>query len=155
MKVYLIVNGAECEHDEHKKAYNDDKRFTAEGMEDFVKYTKKHQEHFTDELAKWASNRMVNAHGDPDHHWSVEQVKDAFEKLGLKKPDDVTWGDAMYLANMHYADYFGESLKTEIECIKQAYADIIDPDGYPEKAFSHWYTDVLKKNVDVPWELFY
>ena len=102
----------------------------------------------------WASEQMTNAHGDPAHHWGVEDVKSAFERLGFKKPEENTWGDVVYSANMHYADYYGTTLKTEAECVKQAYADVADPDGYPGKIFNRWCADVIGKKVNVPWENF-
>lgn len=123
-------------------------------MDDYDEYVKKHGAHFTDDLADWASKQMDNAHGDKSHHWSTADVKSAFERLGYKKPEESTWGDAAYSANMHYADYFGESLKTEADCIKQAYADVTDPDGYPGKVFNRWAADVAGKKMDVPWDNF-
>lgn len=123
-------------------------------MRDYDKYVQAHGSNFTDELSEWASSQMDNAHGDKSHHWSVSDVKSAFERLGYNKPDGMTWGDAAYSANMHYADYFGESLKTEADCIKQAYADVSDPDGYPGKIFNRWLSDVVGKRVDVPWDNF-
>ena len=123
-------------------------------MSGYNDYVAKHGSHFTDELAKWASEQMTNAHGDPAHHWSVEDVKSAFERLGFKKPEENTWGDVAYSANMHYADYYGTTLKTEAECVKQAYADVADPDGYPGKIFNRWCADVIGKKVNVPWENF-
>ena len=86
---------------------------------------------------------MENAKGEEGHHWSVEQVKSVFEKLCYQKPEENTWGDVAYSANMHYADYFGITLKTEAECIKQAYADLTDPDGYSGKIFNRWSSDVI------------
>lgn len=123
-------------------------------MNGYNDYVTKHGSHFTDDLAKWASEQMTNAHGDPAHHWGVEDVKSAFERLGFKKPEENTWGDVAYSANMHYADYYGTTLKTEAECVKQTYADVADPDGYPGKIFNRWCADVIGKKVNVPWENF-
>lgn len=121
-------------------------------MAGYEEYIAKHGTHFTDSLATWASEKMTNAQGDANHHWSEEDVKSAFERLGLKKPEESTWGDVAYSANMHYADYFGSSLKTEADCIKQAYADVSDPDGYPGKIFNRWTSDIIGKRVKVPWK---
>lgn len=123
-------------------------------MNGYNDYVIKHGSHFTDDLAKWASEQMTNAHGDPAHRWGVEDVKSAFERLGFKKPEENTWGDVAYSANMHYADYFGSTLKTEAECVRQAYADVADPDGYPGKIFNRWCADIIGKKVNVPWENF-
>lgn len=146
-------------HEEHKpggweKAKHDVIGAALTAMNGYNDYVTKHGSHFTDDLAKWASEQMTNAHGDPAHHWGVEDVKSAFERLGFKKPEENTWGDVAYSANMHYADYYGTTLKTEAECVKQAYADIADPDGYPGKIFNRWCADVIGKKVNVPWENF-
>lgn len=151
--------------DEHEPATHHDHEAWERGKHDAIgaaltamsgynDYAAKHGSHFTDELAKWASEQMTNAHGDPAHHWSVEDVKSAFERLGFKKPEENTWGDVAYSANMHYADYYGTTLKTEAECVKQAYADVADPDGYPGKIFNRWCADVIGKKVNVAWENF-
>ena len=122
-------------------------------MNGYDNYEQKHGGHFTDALAEWATRRMVNSTNDR-HHWTVGDVIKAFAKMGFQKPDDRTWGDAMYAANMHYADYYMKSLPTEQDCLKQAYADLTDVDGYPEKIFSRWCADMVKKKVNVPWEEF-
>lgn len=122
-------------------------------MSGYDAYVKKHGDHFTNELAEWATQRMENGTGDT-HHWSAGYVMKAFARMGLQKPEDKTWGDAMYSANMHYADYFKKSLPTEQDCLKQAYAELTDVDGYPGQIFSRWCADMVKKKVDVPWNLF-
>ena len=58
----------------------------------------------------------------------------------------------IYAANMAYADYYGISLKTEVDCVKQAYADAADPDGYPGKIFNRWLADVMGMDIKVSWE---
>lgn len=119
---------------------------------DYQKYKKKHGDHFCDKLAMWASKKMKNnPHAESGHTWTVEEVKGAFEKLGLSKPSTTTWGDVAYAANMAYADYYGYSLKTDADVIKQANADVIDPDGYPGKIFNRWLSDMMGKGIDVPW----
>lgn len=117
-------------------------------------YRQKHGEHFCDRLAEWASKRMKNANGESAHTWSVAQVESVFNSIGLVKPETATWGDVTYAANMAYADYFGSSLKTEADVIRQAYADVTDPDGYPGKVFNRWLSDVMGMQIQVPWQDF-
>lgn len=139
---------------EHTQEPDESKEKTSEFWDDpdYRKYKSMHGEHFCDKLAVWASKQMRNnAHGEPGHSWTVEEVKGAFEKLGLQKPATSTWGDVTYSANMAYADYYGHSLKTDVDVIKQAYADVTDPDGYPGKIFNRWLSDVMGKQVKVPW----
>lgn len=148
LKYIILKHGAENENNEEsdKVEFWDDPEYR--------KYKEKHGEHFCDKLAVWASKRMDNAHGDKAHSWTVEEVKAAFEKLGFKKPETSTWGDVAYSANMAYADYFGGSIKTEADALRYAYEDVSDPDGYPGKIFNRWLSDVMGKEVAVPWSDF-
>lgn len=147
---YIIVRHKNNNANEYNKPEKEKDEFLDDPQYD--NYKEKHGEHFCDKLSVWASKLMKNnQHGEAGHSWSVEEVKAAFEKLGLSKPAQATWGDVAYSANMAYADYFGISLKTEADCIKQAYADVADPDGYPGKVFNRWLSDVMGKDIEVPW----
>lgn len=141
----------EREYQESRKEFITD---TLAAMKGYKNYVEKHGTHFTDELAEWVSKQMVNKNGEKDHHWSVSDVKGAFDRLGLKKPNEATWGDATYAANMAYADYLGHSVKSDVDAVKHGYDDISDPDGYPGKVFNRWTSDVIGKHIDVPWEKF-
>lgn len=159
MRVNFIIERSrvDSEHDAHEdrddlKPWDTER--SVKSMAGYEEYTQKHGNHFTDALAEWASSKMENAHGEAGHRWSVEDVKGAFDRLGLKKPEKSTWGDAAYAANMAYADYYGISLKSEADCVKQAHADVSDPDGYPGKVFNRWLSDVIGKEIDVPWHDF-
>lgn len=170
---YIIVREKDEENPGHDTAQEEQKHSgntnsvheeapTAQGvigkalyaMNGYSDYVMKHGSHFTDALAEWASQRMENAHGDAGHHWKVAEVKAAFSNAGLKKPERNTWGDAAYAANMHYADYYGDTLKSETDCIRQAYSDLSDPDGYPGKVFNRWCSDLIGQKAEVPWERF-
>lgn len=123
------------------------------GDADFRKYIEYYGHHFNEALADWASMQMKNANGKT-HSWKVSDVKSAFERIGLPLPGKNTWGDATYAANMAYADYFGVSFSNELDCIKQSYADMADPDGYPGKIFNRWVSDMTGKGIEVPWHEF-
>lgn len=120
----------------------------------YKEYLLKYGPHFNDKLSQWASRKQINAYGEKNHHWTVEEVRAAYERMGYAKPEEITWGDVAYSANMHYSDYFGLTLKTEADCIKQAFADVNDPDGYTSKIFDRWCADVQGKQVNVPWDDF-
>lgn len=145
----------EYEHRAHEEHYAEHTEHAGHPKKveskEYEEYIAKHGWHFNEALAEWASKQMKKASGDQTHHWTAAEVKAAFERLGLMKPEKVTWGDATYSANMAYADYYGISLKTDVDCIKHAYADIADPDGYPEKVFAHWCANVEWKQINVPW----
>lgn len=152
MRLKYIIVKSKCDaHSEHEENETSGKyEFWKDS--DYHEYEEKNGNHFSDKLADYAIKAMQNnAHADTAHKWSVQDVKSAFEKLGMTKPADITWGDIAYSANMAYADYFGVSLKTEADCLKQAYADAVDPDGYPGKIFNRWLADIMGKNTKISW----
>lgn len=119
----------------------------------YSEYVKKHGYHFTDELAEHASSMMENANNQ-QHTWTVAQVKKTMENLNLEIPNNVTYGDAAYLANMYYADLYPDPLKDEASCIRAAYKVANDPDGYDGMIFCRWIADVIGKAVNINWEKF-
>lgn len=121
---------------------------------EYRRYKEKHGVHFCDTLAIWASGQLKNKRGDQKHLWSVEEVKAAYNKLGLLKPDNVTWGDATYSANYTYANFFGDTLRTDIDVLKHSNADISDVNGYSGKTFNRWLSDVMGMKISVPWKSF-
>lgn len=120
-------------------------------QEGYQKYIEKYGHHFSRKLAIWASSMMENDDGT-DNHASPEMVKAWWTKHNHKLPDDATWGDATYAYNMAYADYHPDPLKTEEEVLIQSYKDVNDKDGYSGKIFNRWLSDVIYKNISVPWE---
>ena len=142
VKRFFIVKkvGQESVKDEKNKFWEN---------KDYQAYKEKHGMHFSDNMAMWASAHMVNAAGK-EHGWSVDDVKSAFKALGFEKPEKCTWGDATYLANMYYADFM-PMLKAETDAVKMAYYAMKDPDGYEGMAFNRYTSDIMSKNVDVPW----
>lgn len=117
----------------------------------YKRYISANGNHFTDALAVWASKRLKNVHGDAQHSWSVEDVKMASERLGLRKPEHLTWGDMAYSANYAYAMFFGESLKSEVEVIKHAFAEA-SSSNYSGMVFNRWLSDVMGQQIEVPWQ---
>ncbi len=96
--------------------------------------------HFSDELAEKASREMRNADGTT-HTWAVDEVKKAAKEL----PKGSNWGDITYLANMAYADFFPDVVKTEALCIDYALSVAEDPDGYEGIAFMRYIADRIGK----------
>lgn len=123
-------------------------------------YMDKYGPHFTDALAEFASGLMQNVSGTK-HSWTAQQIKKAvaanaailhYEAGAL--PNNATYGDITYLANMAYADLYPEVLSDELSCIKYALAVIKDPDGYEGSVFYKWLMDAEKKEIRVEWKKF-
>lgn len=118
----------------------------------YHEYVRKHGEHFSRSLSVWVCSMMENRNGKV-HNWTPEQVDMALSGMGkiIKAAHKY---DAHYLANMAYADYMGRSLKEDADCLQWVADFLEDPDGYNEKAFSHWIVDAMKKCLDVDWRMF-
>lgn len=122
--------------------------------EQFLAYVHKHGYHFTPELADHVTKMMTNDDGST-HHWTTAEVQAAMATRGWK--DNVlhfTWGDAAYLANMAYADFYPDVLESEGDCLRYAYKMANDADGYEGMAFARWQSDVVAKEVVIDWEMF-
>lgn len=154
MSKYYIINKVlmkECD-DALKLPHN---QFAAKLMDsdDFIAYIKRNGYHFTSALAEHASKQMTNADGSV-HMWTVDQVRTALTAAGFKLKETDTWGDATYLANMAYADFYPELLVKPEECLKYPVVTLTDPDGYDGIAFSRWLSDVVSTHTVIDWEYY-
>jgi len=118
-------------------------------VEGYEAYSMKHGHHFTSELAEAVSKMMINADGS-SHSWSCEEVKKAMENFGYHLPQTATIGDACYLANMAYADFYPQLLN-EKQCIKYAHMALMDPDGYEGQYFLRWISDGIGMGKEIDW----
>ena len=121
--------------------------------EGYYKYTRKHGYHFTSELAEYASSAMENRN-NTNHCWSVSEVMQVVNSLGVKNVNNLTEGDMTYLSNMAYADFYPTLLKSEQDCIKYAIMLAEDVDGYEGIAFTRWVADLIGKGVTINWEIY-
>lgn len=152
MKPFMIIIRHSCDNGEQAEELKDNCKMPLD-TDGYSEYIKKNGQHFTDALAEYASKMMENANGQA-HSWTTSQVKKAMESLGLTIPNNVTYGDAAYLANMYYADLFPDPLKDEASCLKAAYKIANDPDGYEGLIFNRWLADMVGKEVKIDWTKF-
>lgn len=150
IKVIVCESGCcgKCHHDEPEE--EKEVRRVASAYDEYVEVN---GHHFSSKLADYASRRMRNM-DKSNHHWTTEEVKEAFIMYGYKKSADCTWGDVCYSANMAYADYFGIVLKSEQDCLLYAVADVSDVDGYEGKIFCRWIADVEHSGAEIEWKDF-
>ncbi len=159
-KKYREEQPHEERHEEHHKEHRghrpeipherDAERVMDEG---FYEYVSKYGNHFTDTLADYVSERMENADGTK-HRWAVGQVREAMNTLGLSYEGKHTVGDAAYLANMYYSDFYPKAIKEETDCIHAAYLIMTDPDGYDGMAFMRFVSDAIGKGMVIDWKKF-
>lgn len=152
---YIIVRSckenAEHDNDNEDKHENELPHDSAADSimesEDFKAYVKKNGYHFTDSLAALAISHMVNA-DNSNHKWSVKQVMAviAANFASFENKNKLTNGDIAYTANMAYADFYPELIKSEADCVKYAVKIASDPDGYEGIVFMRWLTDLIGKD---------
>lgn len=117
------------------------------GMEE---YLAQNGWHFNKEMCKWATSRMSRKEGKIQG-FSKTEIEALF--AANKAEFDVKYPyDAIYVANMCKADFFGSSIVGDANLVKFVQDYINDADGYEEMAFTRFYADCIGCGVAIPWE---
>lgn len=85
-------------------------------------------------MADYAVNKMLNVSGGK-RVWTLDDVKEMFEKYGCKKPEKATWGDCHYVFAMFFADQWSKGIDNEQKLSKATVAYLEDPDAPEGVAF--------------------
>lgn len=83
--------------------------------------------------------------------YTKDEIDELLAKCGVKLSNDEGY-DAAYVASMAKADYFGSSIEDEQHLAKFVSDFLDDADGGKEKAFRHWYADMIEQGVPIIWE---
>lgn len=111
--------------------------------------------HFNKALCEFAVKKMKrkDASGKLSRVTAMTQaeVKAMLEENKVTIENDVLY-DAVYVANMAAADFYGTAIedKKHLALFVKAYLD--DPDGYEGVAFNRFYADCARQGVPIPWE---
>ena len=157
MNKVIVIRHSDDNHDVYQANLkrNEDGSYTANfGKTDakYDSYIKKYGSHFSPLLFKYATDHIENKN-KTNHKWSVEQIKDAINRLGYTIPATSVIEDIAYTANMAYAD-FHPALLTEDQCIEYAMNVANDIDGYEGIQLYRWIADQMGKNVNINWGQF-
>lgn len=149
----ITKHHARKKEDNRSRYSNDEVKKALENIPEYMEYVDEHGHHFTNELAEWATDQLINAN-KKTHKWSAPSIKRFLEsnKLPLEGIP-VTLGDITYQANLYYSDLSPVYLSDD-ECIRAAYGMASDPDGYEGIIFCRWISDVMGKKMEVDWEKF-
>lgn len=125
--------------------------------EDMEQYLSFYGWHFNKNLCKFATDMMKredNASGmlKKITPMKMEELKELLEKYKIElEPND--WYDALYLANMVKADYWGSSIEDEEHMARYIEDVICDVDGYEGIVFSRFLADCTCKGVVIFWDM--
>lgn len=125
--------------------------------EDMEQYLSFYGWHFNKNLCKFATDMMKredNASGmlKKITPMKMEELKELLDKHKIElEPND--WYDALYLANMVKADYWGSSIEDEEHMARYIEDVICDVDGYEGIVFSRFLADCTCKGVVIFWDM--
>lgn len=118
-------------------------------------YLANHGYHFSKKAYQFATKRMKkkdSAGNETDvKPYSADETDEMLNKFNVKVKNDKGY-DKAYIASMAKADYMGSSLQDEQSVAKFVKDFLDDPDGGEERAFRHWYSDMIEQGVSIPWE---
>lgn len=119
------------------------------GMEDYLEFN---GWHFNKKMCEWAVSNMYKVkEGKKIKHKGVS--KEQLEELIKTYKMDIPFSyDALYIANMCKADFFGDSVKDEEALIHYVDNVINDADGYEGMPFTRFYADCIGSGTSIPWE---
>ncbi len=118
-----------------------------EGMVNYLRYN---GPHFSEKLTKFAISKMRK-----DKQPLVPITQEALDKMlssATVKLENAQLSDALYVANMAKADYFGSSISDEAHLAKFVKDYIDDEDGYDGIAFNRFLADCARKGIIIDWE---
>lgn len=115
-------------------------------------YLAAHGHHFSKPMLEWAVSMMRDREGKPVALVDKAHIEDTFKTFGVNLKRNEGYYDAQYVWCMAMGDYWGSSIKDEIQLAKYIKDYIDDPDGNSTRAFDEFYINCLAKGIDIPWE---
>ena len=123
--------------------------------EAMVNYLRYNGPHFSKALCEWACNKMWKKDESGKvsrlNAWGKQEVDSLLKNAGVKIENDALY-DAVYVANMCKADYYGSSITDEMHVALYIKDVLDDEDGYDGIAFNRWLADCARKGIVIPWE---
>lgn len=119
------------------------------GMEEYLEFN---GWHFNKKMCEWATSNMYKVkEGKRIKHKiiSKEQLEELIKVYNINIPFSY---DALYIANMCKADFFGDSVKDEGALARYVDNVMNDPDGYDGMPFTRFYADCIGKGTPIPWD---
>lgn len=106
---------------------------------------------FSKKLCEFAVSRMSDRNGKKIEPLTREKLDQMLKTYGIQLKNDNGY-DAVYVANMARADYFGSSIPNEQALVLFVRDYIDDPDGYPGLPLTRYVADCVGSGVALNWE---
>ena len=124
--------------------------------EDMQEYLSFYGTHFNKLLCEFAVSKMMREDKQtkvlkPITPIKMDELKAILEKHKVEIDTNEMY-DALYLANMVKADYWGSSIEDEEHMARYIEDVICDPDGYDGLVFGRFLADCSGKGVVIFWE---
>lgn len=111
--------------------------------------------HFSKKACEWAISLMRKRSADGREveikGYTLEEVNDMLNRNNIKINNFVAY-DAVYLASMIKADYWGSSIEDELHMARHIKDVLDDVDGSEDSVFCCWYMKMIKTGTPVLWE---
>lgn len=125
--------------------------------QDMEQYMSYYGCHFNKKLCDFATSKMMREDKATGvmkaiTPMTVEELKSLLEKNKISIGTNEIY-DALYLANMVRADYWGSSIEDETHMARYIEDVLCDPDGYDGIVFGRFLADCSAKGVVVFWEM--
>lgn len=122
------------------------------GMEEYLAFN---GWHFNKKMCDWAVSKMYKINVAKRKEYITPYTKEAVENLlktnGIKLDRDLGY-DAVYVANMAKADFYGSSISDDAHLAKFIKDYLDDPDGYDGIVFTRFYADCIGSGTPIMWE---
>lgn len=118
--------------------------------EAMVNYLSYYGWHFNKKMCEFAISKMKKD-GKKLSPIYKEKVEELLKAYDIELDNDVLY-DAVYVANMAKADFYGSSISDEKHLVLFIKNYIDDEDGYDGIVFSRYYIDTVKKGIPIDWE---
>ena len=114
-------------------------------------YLEQYGRHFNKRPFEAAVSAMRDRNGNPVTRLDKEKVDAFLDANGIKLKNNVGY-DAAWVMHMKKADCWGSSIVNDAQLAMSVRDFLDDIDGYPTKAFDHYYTDCVGKGEPIFWD---
>lgn len=119
------------------------------GMEDYLAFN---GWHFNKKLCEWAVSKMYKMNITKRKEYITPYTKEAVDNMlktyNVKLENDIGY-DAVYVANMAKADFYGSSISDDAHLTKFIKDYLDDPDGYDGIVFTRFYADCIGSGTPI------